>query len=120
MRKAEPLTPSPYLSVHLLCVELGSAFLPFSYGPRNCIGSQFALLETKAILAALLLVSNLYDLFVFPPPSSLPSLLQRFEWIMSPNYIHKPVPIITLQPRHGMPLLIRRVSHPEAVGPTPM
>eukprot|EP00882_Tetradesmus_deserticola_P021015 GHRQ01022718.1.p1 GENE.GHRQ01022718.1~~GHRQ01022718.1.p1 ORF type:complete len:107 (-),score=33.26 GHRQ01022718.1:523-843(-) len=30
------------------------SYMPFSRGPRNCIGAQFALLEAKTILAMLL------------------------------------------------------------------
>lgn len=62
------------------------AFLPFSHGPRNCVGAQFALLEARLILAAALL---------------------RVEWRLSPTYCHRPVAAITLRPEHGLQLLVR-------------
>ena len=65
------------------------AYLPFSHGPRNCIGAQFALMEVRILLAVLL----------------------RMKWRLSPNYRHKPSAVITLRPSFGMQLLIRPVGN---------
>jgi PHYB activation tagged suppressor 1 len=65
------------------------AFLPFSMGPRNCVGQNFALLEGRIILAL---------------------LLQRLDWTVDPSYHHCPTPRITLRPRDGMPLRIRKLA----------
>lgn len=54
------------------------AYLPFSAGPRNCIGSNFATLEARMILAR---------------------LLQRLDFAVLPSYVHKPMPTITLVSR---------------------
>lgn len=62
------------------------AYIPFSHGPRNCVGAQFALLEAKVILAV---------------------LLQRLDWRLSPTYVHKPTMIVTLRPSTGLQLLVR-------------
>jgi cytochrome P450 len=59
------------------------AYMPFSAGPRNCIGATFAMLEGKAMLATLLAHAS-FEL----PEGEMPI----------------PVARITLHPRPGMKL----------------
>ncbi|KAK9142281.1 hypothetical protein Syun_011681 [Stephania yunnanensis] len=61
------------------------AFLPFSYGPRICVGLNFALLEAKI---ALLMI------------------LSRYRFALSPTYVHSPVNHPTLQARYGIQLTL--------------
>lgn len=72
------------------------SFLPFSAGPRSCVGANFALLEARLILAV---------------------LLQRADWEVSPAYVHHPVSIITLRPKFGMPLRLWRLPPAAAAAP---
>ncbi|KAI5066385.1 hypothetical protein GOP47_0019009 [Adiantum capillus-veneris] len=64
------------------------AFMPFSLGPRVCIGQAFTFLEAKVVLSA---------------------LLQRYRFQVSPEYKHSPVYMLTLQPQYGVPLVVERI-----------
>ncbi|EFJ28869.1 hypothetical protein SELMODRAFT_440934 [Selaginella moellendorffii] len=68
-------------------VAAGS-YLPFGWGPRICIGRNFALAEAKVVLS---------------------TLLDNFEWEISPSYRHSPRAGVTLYPQHGMQLLLRQL-----------
>jgi cytochrome P450 len=63
------------------------AYLPFGAGPRQCIGNQFALIETQLTLA---------------------TLAQRYRLRLVPGHRVEPWPLITLRPRFGMPMTIER------------
>ncbi|CAN6168951.1 unnamed protein product [Urochloa humidicola] len=66
-----------------------SALLSFSSGPRSCIGQNFAMIEAKAVVAM---------------------ILQRFALKLSPKYVHAPMDVLTLRPKHGLPMLLKRVE----------
>ena len=57
------------------------AYFPFSGGPRQCIGDNFARMEARIALA---------------------TLIQRFQPVILPGYPIEIVPSVTLRPRHGV------------------
>jgi len=63
------------------------AFMPFGGGPRICIGSHFAMLETALVLA---------------------TLVQHVELTLQPGFKLVPDPIITLRSKHGLPVIVKR------------
>lgn len=75
------------------------AYFPFGGGPHLCIGRDFAMLEAQLILAA---------------------TAQSYTLELVPGHCAKPEPLVTLRPRHGTWVTLRKRSmssvlkHPEA------
>jgi cytochrome P450 len=66
------------------------AYFPFGGGPRLCIGASFAMMEATLLLAA---------------------IAQRYRFDLVPGHTVAALPSITLRPRHGMRMLLRRISN---------
>ena len=60
------------------------AYFPFSGGPRQCIGNNFAMMEAKLILA---------------------TIAQHYRLHLAPEHPVEPEPSFTLKPRYGMPMM---------------
>ncbi len=63
------------------------AYLPFAAGPRTCIGAGMAMLETQLILA---------------------QLVPRFRMRVVPDHPIETEALVTLKPRHGIPVTLSR------------
>lgn len=69
------------------------AYIPFGAGPRVCIGMGFAMLEAQIILA---------------------SLLAEFRFDLAPGHPVVPAQRVTLRPRFGMKMFMRRRERSES------
>nr|QFS19030.1 cytochrome P450 72A64v2 [Medicago truncatula] len=64
------------------------SYIPFGWGPRICLGQNFALLEAKIAISL---------------------LLQNFSFELSPNYVHVPITVLTLQPKNGASIILHKL-----------
>ncbi|KAK9051228.1 hypothetical protein SSX86_027854 [Deinandra increscens subsp. villosa] len=62
-----------------------ASFLPFGFGPRTCVGLNFALVEAKIALVM---------------------ILQKFKFKISPNYVHSPIQVFMVRPQHGVQIIL--------------
>jgi cytochrome P450 len=67
--------------------DMSWAYIPFLTGPRNCIGSKFATIETKILLYYLLI---------------------NLEYAPAPGFKFTPVARVTMKPSPGMQLIVKR------------
>ncbi|KAL5974885.1 hypothetical protein ACLOJK_031558 [Asimina triloba] len=64
-------------------------YMPFGLGSRICLGQNFAMVELKMIISM---------------------ILGRFTFAISPHYRHSPAFRLSVEPKHGVSLLISRNS----------
>ncbi|KAL8196354.1 hypothetical protein R6Q57_024649 [Mikania cordata] len=64
-------------------------YMPFGFGPRNCVGSNFATNTAKITLAM---------------------ILQQYHFTPSPNYVHSPVHLMMLVPNNGVQVTLHALK----------
>lgn len=70
--------------------KIQGTYFPFSFGPRMCIGNNFALYSIKMAIAI---------------------ILRTLSSELSPSYVHAPIRRVTVQPQYGAHLILRRLKN---------
>ncbi|KAL0857555.1 hypothetical protein Bca101_062709 [Brassica carinata] len=69
-------------------VHVTLPIIPFSWGPRICIGQNFAMMEAKMAMAL---------------------ILQRFSFVLSPACVHAPYTVFTINPQFGAHHILHKI-----------
>jgi cytochrome P450 len=65
-----------------------AGFIPFGFGPRICVGQNFAANEVKVALSM---------------------ILQRYRFTLSSTYAHHPIQLLTIRPKNGIPIVFNKL-----------
>lgn len=65
-----------------------TAFMPFGFGPRTCVGLNFAIIEAKIALSM---------------------ILQRYSFTLSPTYVHSPIQLFMIRPQFGVQIILHSI-----------
>jgi len=63
-------------------------YMPFGLGPRMCIGNNFALMEIQLLIAM---------------------MVQRYDFELDENHLVEPEPMVTLRPKNGVKVRVKKV-----------
>jgi len=63
-------------------------YMPFGVGARTCAGQNLAMVELKVVLSL---------------------VLSKFEFALSPKYVHCPAFKLTIEPGNGVPLILKKL-----------
>ncbi|PIA26882.1 hypothetical protein AQUCO_08600033v1 [Aquilegia coerulea] len=85
---AEKFNPARFAEGISKATKNKVSFFPFSWGPKICIGQNFALIEAKMAISM---------------------ILQHFSFELSPTYVHAPHTILTLKPQYGAQLILHKL-----------